>query len=263
MAKAERRLPFGPAALERTYAEIEAMFLGAADPVRLCILAARFAGQMHNTSARSEWLLKAEQRMATSGDLQTALELLSEGCWDLHRADGPDKPTVQEYLTRLFDYATRLQANWALAQYALQRLSHALYDEVALPSLMHTEAVAAVARLDVDDVWAVFPAIGPLAKHLLESDRSLWTHLAMRIGDPEGPFARAQFEDVRAGRALVELVDQARKTPFFEGRQKDVSWAELGIVRSIENLTNAWPYAVLRVQPPYGSRSRTLRESAA
>jgi hypothetical protein len=264
IARVERRIALGLNAVQISYDEFSGHLSDAEPSLRMCTLGARLSAELRDAGLRTFWLKLAEPQALLSGDLEAALEFLSEQCWDRRGASAEGTDVGEnKYLVQLQAYAGRLELEWAMAQSALHQLGAARGPNDL--RMRRAEAAGSVVRLNADDLWAIFPA---LAEHIgalgTKGDDALngqqfWQHLAALIADAEGPFARAQFDDSLSQMRLVQLVGLAR-----EGAHQDMAPDEFErhMVAQIEELGKAWPYSILRVQPPYSSLSRSLREAA-
>jgi hypothetical protein len=265
IAISEGTLPFGISILQETYEHIEQRVKESKNPTRLYLLAARFAGQMRAGKLRREWLMLARARLEMDADPAASLEYLSEQCWDLRAATPPKNSELRELILALREFSTRLEAPWGIAQANLQR--H--LDEMPDPDSVHVaECVASLLRLDPRDVWNLFLLIGPCVETLCEMSPPLWDHLSKCIGDSGGAFADSQFDDREAALLLSRIVELSRDNLSI-AREPDPKSSrgptgnEALAYQVCRRLAECWPYAVLRVQPPFGSRTRYLSESAA
>jgi hypothetical protein len=258
ISTAERRLQFGRTALMQTRDEIYQRIKDEGTSLKLCLLAARVTGQLEEQAARADWLDRARHQLLASGDTATMLEYFSERCWDLRDAgDGDD---LREALDGLREHASRLDQKWALAQHALQFIKWATHGNAGRSlAVAYAQAATAIQSIDGNDLWAIFPLAAEEILHFPDSLEPLWQHLFELIGDAQGPFAQAQFDDSDCQDLLEALILISRRGADSVLAGQFGAQAQ----RQMQMLRAAWPYQVLRVQPPYGSRSRSLRESAA
>jgi hypothetical protein len=89
-----------------------------------------------------------------------------------------------------------------------------------------------------------------------------WALILRKISDVESPFSRAHFDDSRAQGMLARLISHSREMLYrVDGDLGHFSEAEISnFFVAFQDLVDLWPYALLRVQPPYGYHTQNLRE---
>jgi hypothetical protein len=242
--------------------------------IRLAIVVARLAGQLKQEKVREDWLRRARHDLATSDDVIASMECVSEYCWDLRASAAAPESELEELLGQLDDYGRRTQTRWALAQASFQRLL-AAPDGTNVDPVRISDAIGQLVRMDANDLWALFPIVARLLGPLMTVAPRICLTLLKMIGDSDGPFARAQFDNSLSASELLGFVRLANELEFGDSgvqtAKSDDSEAASSLAKSAAepiaqaalSLASAWPYHILRVLPPLGTRSRSLRESTA
>jgi hypothetical protein len=244
IATVEMGLPFLGRRLHDTYQQIAERIRISASPLRLCILAARVAGQMREAGLREQCLQDAQNRLEQDTDPVALLEYLSERCWSLNGKSSMKDPQFAGLIAALREVSERVGCAWGIAQANLQRhLTRTSEDQ----SLSDRECIASLRRLEPVDVWNLLLLIGPSARALCDIDPTLWDYLREAIVR-SGAFLGARFDDSVAAAALVNLL----KLLYPQTATPDGSRA-IEELRALAELVAVWPYQILRVRPPYGS----------
>lgn len=261
IATAEAALPHGPSALHYIAQAIRYEHQDERS-LAMCLLAWKVFAQLGEGKEEELWKQRADARVQLEPDLQVRMDYLSAKCWDLQLSGKAIELIDQEYLDGLRDYARRSACRWAAAQAAFQRMANVS----DLRGRFYADAASALGSLDALELWFVFPAFALAAERLLAHDparnSAMWLRLARVISHPDSPFPRAQFGTTAARRALLALVSAARAMQD-DPAQAFTARRLAALRQGIQHLSDAWPYKVLKIQPPYGSSGPALRESAA
>ncbi|WP_315718554.1 MULTISPECIES: hypothetical protein [unclassified Bradyrhizobium] len=116
-------------------------------------------------------------------------------------------------------------------------------------------ATGLLAGLGSTEIWDLVPALGLVMQPLVMVHPAVLGFLCPKIAEDGGPFQLASFPDGSTQEALKTLVSVAMTA------QRSANMT-LEFAQRFDRLYSVWPYRVLSVQPPYGSRgSRGLAEA--
>lgn len=256
----ERMLPYSNREIRSMDKELMDRLKHYRAPVALCVSASRLALKTGDEMGRASWLERAESYVKISGTSLATVEFWSEKCWDFFRR-GANDGTVSEALVQLHVHARRLRVPWAAAQYELQQVA-LVRRRRNFAGKIGDVALKAVARLDVQSIWSLIPLFDMLDGTLTRENVGPWALILRKISDVESPFSRAHFDDSRAQGMLARLISHSREMLYrVDGDLGHFSEAEISnFFVAFQDLVDLWPYALLRVQPPYGYHTQNLRE---
>lgn len=240
-AQVEELLPYGPLSVSRALSVLETeMPVEHSSP--LFRSRARVVAQRDLFIEAGEWIEKGMRWAALAGDSLKIMELAQEIAWLRRDFSKPDR---DQALGLLGEYAQRFDAPAAVFQFRAQTLRQ----EEPTPS-RNAELCESFLRLTPADLWGVFPVLGEpnVQKALADSPVALEA-LGGGILSEEGNFIRAEFSNSVVDAALRELLEAIS----FEPGQ---------VLRQVQNLCRVWPYKILHVHPPYGSRGVDPSEAA-
>lgn len=255
-AKIEELLPYGPTSLAEA-GNIANVLLSEADgPSSAYRTAARVALQQENFERAMLILEQGLSLAIPANDTVETMELLRVKAWALRGS--PDLPSV---LDQLSEYARRHQDAPTILQGHAQAVSVAVQAGESVGSIgivsMLVEMAALLPKLSNLQIWELVPALGLVVRWLAAANPELPQLLRPKLVDESGPFVLAAFAETAADRSLKMFVNGA-----IEGWGSPNAKTDLVFSDSFERLCAAWPYRILGVQPPYGSRgSHRLSEA--
>lgn len=201
---------------------------------------ARVLAQQEQYAEAREWIEKGMQWAALAGDSLRILELSQESAWLRRASSGPERAQA---LRLLGEYSQRFNAPAAVFQFKSQTLWEEPMSRARAEDLRDS-----FVRLSAAELWAVFPALESVLRVLAEYPVA-WDALQIGILSESGHFLRAEFAEPEAEAALQQLLQV-------------ISYEPAQVLPAITELCRVWPYRVLNVQPPYGSRGFDPSEAA-
>jgi hypothetical protein len=259
VAEIEELLPYGPTSVEQAAAiarELLSQANGASPAYRA---AARVAFQQGNVAQGLRVVERGLSLTIPANNTIQTLELLREKAWALL-----GEPEEKLVLGQLNEYARRHQNKSAI----LQQRSQSAWRVRDQPGERETaSALAEIAGLLPDmttgQIWELVPVLGLMVRGLVTFYPEVADLLGSRVTDEKSPFQLASFADSRVQQALQMLVNDVTDAWGSEALVSDLG-LRMVVAERFEQLCAVWPYRVLQVQPPYGSRgSQDLREVAA
>ena len=251
-ARIEDLLPYGPSSVNQAVSIVSKEMSGLSGPSPMYRAAARAALQQGEIPGALELIEQGLSLSIPANNTMQTLDLLREKAWALQGTGG--EPAV---LAELKDYAGRHRDTSATFQYwtelyATLRGAGSEPPAAASPAREALNEIAGLLpSLDGLAVWGLLPAMRLAMPRLVIDYREAVPLLRARLIDEGGPFRQASFADSNVNARLEQLLAVAvsRWQATDRGPLRDVA-APFG------QLLAVWPYRVLRVQPPYGSRGR-------
>ncbi|WLB87860.1 hypothetical protein QIH91_35050 [Bradyrhizobium japonicum USDA 135] len=258
-AKIEELLPYGPTSVGEAAIIASGLLKEAYAGGPAYRAAARVALQQGDVKQGLQLLEQGLSLTIPANDTMQTLGLLCEKAWAVRRT--PEETAV---LDQLNEYARRHQSKSAILQQRAQY--HALafsQDLSAADSTGKVSALREIAGLLADlnsiQIWELVPALGLVISELVVEYPDVPFLLRPKLIEEAGPFQSASFADRWAEETLSTLVNDA-----MSGEQSSTVDPDPTFAVHFERLCSAWPYRVLRVQPPYGRRgSRRFTSRAA
>jgi hypothetical protein len=245
----EELLPYGPSSVSEAASIADALLKDANGTGAAFRAAARVAFQQNDVERGLQIVEQGLSVTLPANDALLTLDLLQEKAWALRSSS--EEATV---IAQLNDYATRYQNKSAIFQQRAQ--SYAMQKSATQPQSL--ELTRLLVDLNSIQFWGLVPAVGLVIRKLVLVDSHMPDLLRPKLTDEKGPFLLAFFPDSRAETSRKTLVNQAMKG------WGDSNYEMQNFVTYFEQLCAAWPYRVLRVQPPYGDRgSRRFSAAAA
>lgn len=255
-AKVEELLPYGPTSLVEARSMANSLLSEADGASPVYRTAARVALQQEDFE-RGMLILEQGLSLAipANNTLET-MELLRVKAWALRGS-----PDVSPALDQLSEYARRHQDKPTILQGRAQAVSVAVQAGEPVESISNMSMLAEIAALLPElsnlQIWELVPALGLVVRWLANANPELPNLLRPKLIDESGPFELATFAESIADRSLKMFLNSA--IGGWEGPNASMSTV---FSESFERLCAAWPYRILGVQPPYGSRgSRRLSEA--
>lgn len=244
-AKIEKLLSYGKLA-EKEAAQLISRLTKKLDrPSVLFRAAARVAAQQDDSERASKWIECGLEQSVPAGLTKLTLDLLREQAW-LQRKNRGEQ--LHATLLHLAEYGTRHQDRVALLQHHLQCLAMDIEDDDSSA----TAVIEILSKVGPGDVWGLAPAFLPIVSlRTGHGSEEILDALHRHVLAGNSPFRLAVFPVPKVRKALDTMLLAAS------------SYGISGFRRAFQDLCEMWPYRVLFVQPPYGSRGEKLSESKA
>lgn len=244
-AQIENLLPYGPRSVEHARSIVEEQPIADhASP--LFRSAARVAAQQERL-ADAERSLEIGLRYAFSeGQSREALDLLCEQAWLLRRQ--PALGDLRASLSMLAEHAQRFADLTAMFQHRAQLFElHAGVESAAVLR----DITELVEHLTSNSLWNVFPVLDAIIDPLWDRSPRAYSRVIDLIADLEGPFSHVELpQGSRELAGVLEFVSRATG-----GERVFMTGARNTLNDLIRRACAAWPYRVLRVNPPYSTAS--------
>ncbi|TFW57802.1 hypothetical protein CT676_27760 [Bradyrhizobium sp. MOS001] len=254
-ARIEELLPYGPTSVAEASRLAMPLLNQQNGSGIIYRAAARVALQQGETD---EGLRLVEQGLSVTipgNDTLETLNLLRDKAWAQRRSQ-----EESSILGQLQEYALRHQMAAAIVQERAQSYEMTFGLPSSQPRGRDAEAAVfeisgLLAGLSSVEIWGLVPALGLVMQPLLTVIPTVLGSFCPKLAEDGGPFQLASFSDGSTQEALKMLVSAAMTASL--NANMVVEFAQ-----SFERLCSVWPYRVLSVQPPYGSRgSRGLAEA--
>lgn len=257
-ARIEDLLPYGPSSVNQAVAIARQEVMGLSAPSPLFRAAARAALQRGDIASAIDLVEQGLSLSLPANNTMQTLDLLREKAWALQGMAGE-----QGTLDELKDYAERHRDASATFQhrtqlYATLRGAGTQPSNAGSPAWEALNEIAGLLpRLDGMALWGLLPAMRLAMPRLVIDHREVVPLVRARLIEDGGPFRLASFADSTVNARLEQLLTAAVnrwQIPDLDPLRD--------VAAPFERLLAVWPYRVLRVPPPYGSRGgRRLSEA--
>ncbi len=231
-AEIEDLIPHGERSVEMAEGLLSSFTVDHATP--LFASAARVAMQLGKTKQAADFIEKGIEQATLDFNSELLLNLLAEKSWLKRReiADGKELDTLKMF----GELARQNKQQNAILQHRFQSYSVPTADSNSVLS----EISPLLRQITSYDLWSLFP----LFENTVEAiDHDTQIILMRLIANEEGPFLRVQFSLREQQNALNDLI-KISSALIIES-----------FPQAVRELCRRWPYQILRVNPPYSSRS--------
>jgi hypothetical protein len=244
-AQVEGLLPYGSSSVDHARYRLEqAMPVEHSSPLFRSM--ARVIAQQDMFIEAGEWIERGMRWASLAGDSYRILELAQESAW--LRRDF-NRPARDQALSLLGEYSRRFNSPAAVFQFLAQTYREETRNEGGPTPARADDIRKSFLSLSADDLWGVFPVL-EIVHEIIAADPITWEAFRAGICSERGPFIRAEFANYETDEALQGLL----RVVNFEAKEA---------LPAVIELCRFWPYKVLHVQPPYGSRGLDIAASAA
>ena len=202
--------------------------------------AARVAMQLGRTKQAADLIEKGIEQATLDFNSELVLNLLAEKSWLKRReiAEGKDPETLNMF----GELARQNKHQTATLQHRIQSYSLLNQTDPTTADLRSvlSEIYSLLSQISSYDLWSLFLLLENIAESL---DHETQIILMRLVSDEEGPFHRVQFSSKEQQNALNDLIKISSEL-IIES-----------FPRVVRELCRRWPYQILRVKPPYSSRS--------